>query len=351
MSYITLSRPGIYVPPSENPRNVITNDDLERIVMASGEETSDEWIFSRTGIKERRISNNLGVKEMAIEAVRDLLNKTDLNSEEIDEIIFATNRHDNEQEFRNHAGYVAERMGVRKRIPFYDIGAGCTGLIYAIRQACNNLMQEDKRKIIVIGSERLTDMTDYSDRTTCILFGDGAGAFSLEKHDGEGEGIIKNVVAGEPDVNNFLTLEKKKGKKLKLAGPDVPEKFEIYEAIQNYLVMTGNKVFEFATDVMKSAVHDVLEGTGYSIGDIKVIIPHGANQRIIEAAEKRLKAKGFMGELFTNLEKYGNTSTASIPLAISEANEKGIIKNEDLYILVGFGAGFTYGASLVRHSV
>lgn len=353
--YISLSEPGIYVP-SDDPINVITNKDLERMV-----ETSDEWITNMTGMKERRISHNKGVKEMGVEAAKNLLKKTNTNPEEIDEIIFATNRHNLEQEFPCHAGYVAKEIGAKDGIPLSDIGAGCTGLIYAIRQAYNNLLAEDKKIIHALGVERLTDMTDYSDRNTCILFGDGGCDSELRKKERKNkeEGIIKIVLGGEPDrgdaewPNGFLALQYKKGKKLRPLNKFDPnyseKKFELYEKEQNYLIMNGKKVFKYATRVMIDAVHEVLKGTNYSINDIDVIIPHGANYRITNASEEGLRKKGFNGDLFTNLNKYGNTSTASIGLAHAEAIEKGIIKPGSLYLLVGFGAGFTWGAALVRN--
>ncbi|MEK6925880.1 MAG: beta-ketoacyl-ACP synthase 3 [Nanoarchaeota archaeon] len=349
--YIRLSRPGVYVPSAKDPRNVITNYDLEKIV-----DTSDEWVTSRTGMKERRISHDKGVKEMGLLAAKDLLNKELIDSEQIDEIIFSTNRHSNEHEFPNHASYVARELEAREGIPCQDQAAGCTGLIYAIRTAYNTLRAEkDKDKILVIGSERLTDMTDYSDRSTCVLFGDGAGAFLVERFPGDvKKGIIKTFVGGAPDKGNsewpngFLSLEHKLGKKIK-PSEDPDKKFDLYEKKQNYLVMNGKEVFKFATVAMKEAIHKVLEGTGYEVKDLDAIIPHGANIRITDAAKKGLEQKGFKGVVYTNLERYGNTSTASIAIAHDEAIEKEIIKKGSLYIIVGFGAGLTDGAILVRH--
>lgn len=349
MASIALSIPGIYVPPREEA-NIVTNADLESIV-----DTTDEWIVSNTGIRERRISHNVNVRSMAVHAVQDLLRKTGCRPEEIDEIIFATNSHDGQQEFPAHAGYVGREIGARN-FPLYDVGAGCTGLIFGIRNAYNALVAEQhKRKIIVVGSERLSNITDYSDRNTCILFGDGAGAYIVEKHaENDGEGIIKNAVGGTPDTGDeewrkgYLALEWKTGKKIR-PGKDVKNKFELYEEAQDYLIMKGQKVFRFAAPAMSHAVHEVLKGTKYTLEDIDVIIPHGANMRIINAAKEKLMEKGFKGRIFTNLEFYGNTSTASIPIAAEEAIRTGILKKGDLYVLVGFGAGLTWGASLVRH--
>ncbi|MEK6903778.1 MAG: beta-ketoacyl-ACP synthase 3 [Nanoarchaeota archaeon] len=349
--YVSLSVPGIYVPPAEGT-NVLTNADLERIV-----ETTDGWIFSHTGIRERRISHDKDVRAMGVLAVQDLLKKTGCAVGEIDEIIFATNSHDNKQEFPVHAGYVGRQIGA-KNFPPHDTGAGCTGLVFAIRNAFNALVVEDKKKIIVVGSERLSSITDYSDRTTCILFGDGAGAYLLEKHTGRaGEGIIKNVVGGTPDMGNaewpkgYLALDWKKGKRIRPGKNPAESKFEVYKQEQDYLVMNGPKVYRFAATAMSHAVHEVLKDTAYALADIDVIIPHGANIRIIDAAREKLESgeKGFKGKIYTNLEHYGNTSTASIPIAAEEAIRKELLKQGDLYVMVAFGAGLTWGASLIRH--
>lgn len=349
---IRLSTPGVYVPSSENPTSVVNNNDLEGMV-----DTSDEWITSRTGMKERRKSHDKNVREMGLLATRDLLQKEMIDAEQIDEIIFSTNRHYKEKEFPSHASYVAKEIEARKGIPIHDQSAGCTGLIYAIRTAYNTLRaEEDKQKILVIGSEHLTDMTDYSDRDTCVLFGDGAGAFLVEKFPGtKDQGIIKTFAGGMPDEGNlewpngFLSLEHKLGKKIRPSN-NPGEKFEIYEAEQNYLVMNGKEVFKFATEAMRDSVYNVLDGTGYDVSDLDTIIPHGANIRITDSAEKSLQKKGFKGRVFTNLEKYGNTSTASTAIGFDEALREGVVKRGSLYVLVSFGAGLTQGAILARHS-
>ncbi|MBU0958934.1 MAG: 3-oxoacyl-ACP synthase [Nanoarchaeota archaeon] len=359
--YIRLSAPGVYIPSrGENDINVITNADLERIV-----NTSDEWITTRTGIKERRISHDLGVHKIAVLAAKDVLEKIHLDPTEIDEINFATNRHYKEQEFRNLAAYVAINIGARtENIALEDSAAGCTGLIYAIRKAYNTLkVEEDKKNILVIGAENLPDMTDYSDRNTCILFGAGACAYLLKRVEGKKEGIIKCTVGGKPDKGDkdwpdgFLGLKYKNGLKIR-PSKDPNKKFETYPKKQNYLIMKGKEIMKFAPRAMMLAVHKVLEGTPYSIENVNVIIPHGANARITNNAEKDARKKGFSGTVFTNLDKYGNTSTASVGIAEAEAREKRvtetserkIIEPGDLVIDVAFGAGLTWGAILKRAS-
>jgi len=337
---ITLSRPAVYVP-----EDILTNEFFESIV-----DTSDEWIKKRSGIDERRISLDLGIKKMGAKAAERCLEAELILDQKIDEVIFATNLHDGGKEFPNHAGYVANQIG-SPEAAISDIGAGCSGLVYAIRQAYNNMVAEPSlKRILVVGGERLTDMTDYSDRTTCVLFGDGAGAYLLERNKSE-EGIIKNVVGGVADIGseNFpfgdLALEKKVGRKLISDGQGG---FKIIIMNQNYLVMNGKAVFEYAAPIMEHAVKTVLEGTGYGLENLDYIIPHAANLRISDRAHEKLSDSGFKGETFTNIQKYGNTSTASIPIAAEEAFRKGIIKKGDLVAYVAFGAGFTWGATLFR---
>ncbi|MBT3395012.1 beta-ketoacyl-ACP synthase 3 [archaeon] len=337
---ITLSRPGIYVP-----KNVLDNEFFESII-----DTTDEWITKRSGIKERRISLEMGITEMGAIAAKRCLEREVITDQEINEVLFATNLHDDNKEFPSHASYVANQVN-NPNATAYDVSAGCSGLVYAIRQAYNNMVAEpDLKRALVVGGERLTDMTDYSDRTNCFLFGDGAGAYLLERFDGE-EGIINNVAGGRSDTGSVdfpygeLALENKIGLKLISDGAgSYNKKF----SKQNYLVMNGKKVFEFAVPIMEHGVRKVLEGTDYDLEDVDAIIPHGANIRIINPAKNRLKRDGFNGEIYTNLEKYGNTSTASVPIAADEAFSKGIIGRGSLVINVAFGAGFTWGANLYR---
>ncbi|MBC8501230.1 MAG: beta-ketoacyl-ACP synthase 3 [Nanoarchaeota archaeon] len=339
---IVIYGPGVHIPP-----DVITNANIKKLV-----ETSDEWIRKRTGMKERRISLDKDVREMGALAAKGLLDKIDCNPGDIDEVIFAMNMHHENITFPAHAGYVAAAIGANKDAIIHDKFAGCTGLVYAIREAYNNILSGDVDRVLVIGAERLTDMTDYSDRSTCILFGDGAGAYLVKRS--EQEGIIKNVLGGEPDTggenwsDGYLTLQYKEGVKIVSKENGA---FQTERKKQNYLVMHGRKVFAFATKVMKRAVCDVIKDTPYSLDDIDVLLPHGANMRIIKFAKKTLEKEGFKGIVFTNLEWYGNTSTASTPIAAAEAIEKGIIKEGSLVVNVAFGAGFTYGANLYRARV
>jgi len=338
---ITLSRPGIYVP-----NTTINNHFLERII-----DTTDDWIKERSGISERRISLDLGIKEMGLIAAQRCLEQNMITNQEINEIIFATNFHDDNLEVPMHASYVAKKLEIEKAALF-DVEAGCTGLVYAIRLAYNNMsIEPNLKRVLVVGGERLTNVTDYSDRTTCFLFGDGAGAYLLERWDNE-EGIIKNVCSGEPDLGDgkefasgFLSQQHKKGLELVM---DPNGDLITQEAEKDYLTMKGQPIYQYAVRVMRHAVHEVLEGTEYKLEDVDVIVPHGANLRIIESANKKLEEKGFKGKIYHNLATHGNTSTASIPIAAAQAFEERKIKKGSLVINVAFGAGFTWGANLYR---
>lgn len=341
---IILRGPGIYVPP-----DLLTNKDIVELKDMDGKlvlDTSDERIIQLSGIHERRVSLDKNVKELGVLSVQNLV---DVLGEELapDEIRFATNRH-RDGEFPCYAAAIADYLGVKAIIQ--DGLAGCTGLVYGIRDAYNAILSGEINSSIVGGIERLTDFTNYADRTTCFLFGDGGGWYKLERRDGV-EGIIANVLGGMPDKGNndwpsgHLSIVRSMGKKLKKTF----DGYVAVDAVDDYLIMNGREVFRFATTIMRKAVHDVLHKSGkYELSDVDVIIPHGANIRIIDAANEELVNKGFKGTVYTNLDRFGNTSTASIPIAAAEAIEKGIIKENSLVINVAFGAGFTYGANLYK---
>lgn len=346
---IVLRGPGIYVPPT-----VLTNKDLVELVDEQGQrviDTDEDWIVSMTGMNERRIAIDEDVKKLGIKAALDLQRILG-HSLRPDEIIFATNRH-RDKEFPCYAAAVAETLGCNPAI--YDLGAGCTGLVYAIRNAFNDIKSGEIHSALVIGAERLSDFSNYRDRKTCVLFGDGASAFYLEQNS-ESEGIIANFVSGRPDREGYLTLmPPEMGMKLSRKG----DKFIATNASDQFLHMNGNRVYRFAQVAMSEAVHEVLKRSlnpltrePYTLRDIDVIVPHGANIRIIQESEEELRngEKGFRGVVFTNLKSYGNTSTASVGIAARDARDTGIIKPGSLVCHVAFGAGLTYGANLYRAS-
>jgi len=349
MSYknISLSRPGIYVPPRthvdpQKDPNVITNQDLEKMV-----DTNDEWITRRTGIKERRIEHYLGVHEMGAKAAEAVLKVKGYDGKDIDEIIFCTNKHHLGQEFKHHAGYVGEVINVRDGIPMHDEAAGCPSALYGIRAARNNLIAEkDKNKILVVAAEKLTSFTNYKDRSMCVLFGDAAGAYILERS--KNPGILEIVTHGKPDRKKVLGLKRGMGFQIKPSDDFSLGKFKFEEKEDNYIYMDGQEVMKFASEAMSEAVHEVVEKAGYALKDVEVIVPHQANLRIINSARKNLKKKGSKGEIIVNIEEYGNTSGASTILAHHEGLERKIIRPGMLVVKVTFGAGLNWAAMLFK---
>ncbi|MFH1400909.1 MAG: 3-oxoacyl-[acyl-carrier-protein] synthase III C-terminal domain-containing protein [Nanoarchaeota archaeon] len=342
---VVLRGPGVYAPS-----DVITNKDLVELVDEQGNrvlDTSDEWIVKRSGIHERRISLNKGIKEMGILALRDLKAKLGEDLLDVEEIRLASNRH-REKEFPCYASTFAAELGLEHCV-LSDQGAGCTGLIYTIRDLYNAIRGGDIRTALAGGGEHITAFTDYSDRSTCFLFGDGFGWYKLEQRDGH-EGIVACSLGGTPDVGakgwpeGNLIIRRKMGKKLRKAD----QGYVAYNAEDDYLEMNGSEVFKFATRAMAKSIHDAIEKTSYTIPDLDVIIPHGANRRITDNAEERLREKGFRGVVYTNLDKYGNSSAGSIPLAMAQAIQEGAIRENDLVAAVAFGAGLTYGTVIFR---
>ncbi len=313
---------GMYLPDK-----ILTNNMLEEMV-----DTSDEWIYSRTGIKERRIST-INTSELGIRATRDLLSKINKNPEEIDLIIFCTITPDNNTP--SCACLVQKGIGAKNATAF-DLNAACTGFIYGLVVA-NSLISTGKYKnAIVIGSETLSKIIDWKDRNTCVLFGDGAGAAYIEESR-DGSGIIDTYTMSIGDKCESLV-----SKGLPLSNFIV----EKDEDVNSHIIMDGREVFKFAVVSLVESVEELLKRNNISINDIKCIVPHQANKRIIEAAAQRLKIG--TDKFFINLHAYGNTSAASIPIALNEVNESKVVSKGDLVILVGFGGGLTYGSVLIK---
>lgn len=343
-----VSVPGIYFSSRDDPRNILTNKDLEGMIQI---ETSDEWIVPRTGIKERRVSHDKGVHEIGLESAKYNVEINGIEPNKIKKIIFSTNFHHESQEFAAHAGDIAAGLGITNPLSFNDHAAGCTCHIYTFEDAKAFIDSGKFSTVMTIGSERLTSFTDFRDRNTCVLFGDAASTYTFtrkERKSGD-EGLINVITLGRPDTKKYLGLEKRVGLRIRPSNQD-GKKFEFEEVYGNYIFMNGREVFRFATKVMREAVHKVLHDSGYTLEDVDVIIPHGANIRIVDAAAEGLRNedKGYKGEIFTNLDRFGNVSTASIGVAEAEAIARGIVKPGSLVIYVAFGAGFTYGAALVR---
>jgi 3-oxoacyl-[acyl-carrier-protein] synthase III len=292
------------------PDQIITNHDLEKLV-----ETSDEWIVSRTGIKERRKVTTETTHEMAFLASKQALKKANIDANEIDIIIVATITEN--QKTPAVANFVAGLLEIEHDVMSFDINAACTGFVYALELASSLIQQPKYRKALVIGAETLSSVLDYTDRNTCILFGDGAGAVVIEKGNANNLGYFYNT--SKPDMTNTLD-------------------------VGTYIKMDGRKVFLFAVDVVEKSILKVLEDAKLTIDDIDHIIPHQANERIIMSVAKSMNVP--LDKFVMNIASYGNTSAASIPLTLSEYKEKH--KETKRVLFVGFGGGFTYGAAIVE---
>ena len=310
-----------------SPSNVVTNNDLSKIV-----DTSDDWISSRTGIKERRISISEDTSDLAIEAAKVALERSGVQAEDIELIIVATCSPD--MSIPSVACLVQNSIKAINATTF-DVNAACTGFIYAMQIAESMMKINGYKKSLVIGSETLSKVLDWNDRSTCVLFGDGAGAVVLSLE--EESSIIKTFSKGVGS----------KGENLTLGSFDLENPFvENVNRRNRKVEMNGREVFKFATSVIVDGVKKVLTGTNYNLDDVKYIVPHQANERIINFAAKKLGVDS--NKIYKNLDRYGNTSSASIPIALNEMFEKDLINKDDLIILVGFGGGLTYASALIK---
>ncbi len=316
---------GTYVP-----ERVLTNAQLKEMV-----DTSDEWICSRSGIRERRIASpDQTTSELAVVAAKRALADAEVTPEEVDLVLVATNTPD--MYFPATACLVQERIGAQYAGAF-DLAAGCTGFIYATAVGSQFIATGSYRTVLIIGAENLSKITNWKDRNTCILFGDGAGAAVLQPAT-EGSGILAFKLWADGAGASYLTLP--------AGGSKCPATRETVDGKMHYIHMKGRKVFKFAIKIMGEAAEEVLAEAGLSKSDIDFFIPHQANIRIIDSAAKRLGLP--MEKVLVNVDRYGNTSTASIPLALEEAVHSGRIKKGDNIIMVGFGAGLSWGAIAVR---
>ena len=312
------------------PEKTLTNADLEKII-----DTNDQWIVERTGIKERHIAREgQTTSSLAVEAAWKALSVAKLKPVEIDLIICATSTP--EYLFPATACLVQDRIGATKAGAF-DLSAACTGFIYALNMAAQAIRSGSLKVVLVIGAETLSRFVDWTDRNTCILFGDGAGAMVLQASDTPG-GVISTVMHSDGSGADLLSVP--------AGGSKNPATEATIRAGLHYIQMDGREVFRFATRVMSKATREVLSTAGILIEDVKWIIPHQANLRIIEAAARGLKLP--IEKFVINLDRYGNTSTASIPIAICEAVKDGRLQIGDKFVLVGFGAGLTWGASVAQ---
>ncbi len=315
---------------SSVPRKVLTNKDLETLV-----DTTNEWILTRTGIKERHIAEDGECSStFAYRAALSALEMAGTAPEEIDLIIVGTISPD--MPMPSVACFVQQKLKASRAAAF-DVSAGCTGFLYAVTVADSFIRSGMYRKILVIGAETLSKFTDYEDRTTCVLFGDGAGAVVLSAEEGD-QGILSTHLYSDGAYTDYLLIPG--GGSLSPATP------ETIKDRQHYIKMDGNKVFKVAVKSLEEAALTALKKNGLTGKDIDLLISHQANFRIIDAIAKRLKLPA--EKVFLNIERYGNTSSASIPIALDEANRQHRIRSNDLILLDAFGAGLTWGAALVR---
>jgi 3-oxoacyl-[acyl-carrier-protein] synthase-3 len=315
------------------PERVLGNGDLAGLV-----ETSDEWIRQRTGIAERRIaSDGETTFSLSLKAGRAALEVADRDPAYLDLIIVATVTPDHA--FPATACLLQDALGASKAAAF-DLSAGCSGFVYGLALAADLLAVGSYKLALVIGAETLSRITDYTDRSTCVLFGDGAGAVLVEANGAPG-GILSSVLGSDGSGGDLLRLP--------AGGSARPASVETVARREHYVQMEGRPVFRFATRIMPEASREVLERAGLQVEDVSLFLPHQANDRILQAAAKGLGVPE--ARMFSNLARYGNTSSASIPIALCEAVQQGLIKRDDVVVCVGFGAGLTWAAAAIRWSV
>ncbi|MCK9616526.1 MAG: ketoacyl-ACP synthase III [Lentimicrobiaceae bacterium] len=311
------------------PEYILKNDELSRMV-----DTSDEWIMTRIGIKERRIlkGEGKGTSDLGSKAVKDLLKKTGVQPEEIDLLICATVTPD--MQFPATANIISEKCGIKNAFS-YDLNAGCSGFLYALTTASKFVECGTNKKVIVVGAEKMSSIVDYSDRATCPIFGDGAGAVLLEPTF-EDIGIIDTLL--QTDGSGKIHLHQKAG------GSVLPPSHETIDARLHYIYQEGQPVFKWAVSKMADVAVEMMNRHNLKPEDIAWLVPHQANMRIIEATANRMKIS--KDQVMINIQKYGNTTAATLPLCLWEW-EKNLYK-EDKIILATFGAGFTWGAIYLK---
>lgn len=316
------------------PERVLTNEDLSRLV-----DTTDEWITSRTGIRERHIASGKETTlTLAVEAAQAALEEADLDPDTLDLIIVATSTPENM--FPSTACLVQDALGATKAGAF-DLSAACSGFVYALAMASQSIRSGAMKNILIIGAETLSRAVDWKDRGTCILFGDGAGAIVLQASATPG-GVLSTLMRSDGSGASSLVLPAGVGR--------VPQPFAEHGREHSPMIyMDGKEVYRFATRVMASATKEVVHAAGLTLADIALIVPHQANKRIVESAARSL---GLSEDKFVlNVERYGNTSAASIPIALCEAVAQNRVRSDDHLVLVGFGGGLTWSAAVIKWHV
>ena len=311
------------------PDYVLSNKELEEIV-----DTTDEWIISRTGIKERRIlkGEGLGTSDMAVHAVNGLLLKRGITAEEIDLIIFCTTTPD--MPFPATANILADKIGAKNAWGF-DLQAACSGFIYGLTTASQFIESGKHKKVLVVGGDKMSSIIDYTDRTTCIIFGDGCGAVLLEPNE-EGNGILDSVLKSDGSGRQFLHQ--------KAGGSIKPASHETVDNKEHFVYQEGKSVFKFAVTNMADVAAEIMERNELGADDVKWLVPHQANKRIIDATAARMGVGA--EKVMINIERYGNTTNGTIPLCLWEWESQ--LKKGDNIILAAFGGGFTWGSVYIK---
>lgn len=311
------------------PDRIVTNSDLEKMV-----DTSDAWIRERTGMAERRLSDeHTAASDLALPASRDALRAAGLTPEDLDAVLVATISGD--YVFPATACVLQHKLGAPNAMAF-DLSAACTGYIYGLSVAQAYIESGRYRNILLVGVDMLTKVVDWTDRNTCVLFGDGAGATVIQPR--EEAGVLDTVLGSDGSAAELLYQP--------CGGTRIPISHEAIENKKHYLYMNGREIYKYAVREMVQCCRRVLERCGRSIGEVDLIIPHQANNRILEAVAQRLEVP--MDRVFINIEKYANTSAATIPIALHEALQQGRLRKGSLTLFVSFGGGLTWGASLVQ---
>lgn len=317
---------GHYVPDRK-----LTNKDLEQMV-----DTSDEWITTRTGIKERRIlDNDKGTSYMAAKAAKTVLEQRNISADELDLIIVATITPD--MPFPATAALVQKELNTTKGWGF-DLNGACTGFVHALATASQFIETGKHNKIMVIGADKMSSIVDYGDRNTCPIFGDGAGAVLLEPSNDNDLGVEDFILHLDGSGYKYLGMP--------AGGSLLPASYETVKGKKHYLYQEGKTVFKYAVNGMADVATKIMEKNGLTSKDIKLLIPHQANLRIIDAVANKLKLN--KEQVIINIDKYGNTTGGTIPIAMSEAYEKKMMNKGDWIILSTFGAGFTWGSLLLK---
>lgn len=331
MAARTLLTAGITGVGMSYPDRIMTNHDLEKLV-----ETNDQWIIERTGIKERRIADKgTGASFHGAKAALQALERAGTKPEEVDQIIVPTVTPD--MVFPATACLIADLIGA-KNAWGYDLEAACSGFLFALQNARAQVETGAAAKVLVVGSEVMSAILNWEDRNTCILFGDGAGAVLVESVDPGRGGILDAINGVDGKGAQFLYQT--------AGGSRVPASVESVQARQHFVYQEGREVFKFAVKGMAAVTEQILERNGFTARDVKLLVPHQANNRIIEATQRRIGLRD--DQVAVTIDRFGNTTAASIPMALCVCSEEGRLQEGDLVVLCAFGAGFTWGATLLR---